>query len=162
MSLVGTVIAVDGEWITVEVRPLVGCQGCRACGGLLSGNEATQFRRVSALRQGFALAPGDRVTLDTRPGEVTLAALVMFGLPLVGLFLGLWAGPTLLAQPGSATPAADWHHAIGGVVGLVTAACLVYLGARAGWFTHLSLKVTGKLPSTAIPSDSYCTNVHYP
>lgn len=160
MSLIGTVISVEGEWITVEVGPLAGCQGCHACGGLLTGGEVAQPRRLSALRQGFDLAAGDRVTLDTNPGEVSLAAVIIFGLPLAGFFLGLWVTPTWLTSPG-ATPA-DWHHALGGGLGILGAALVVYLGSRAGWFTRLSLKVTGKLPPGSCPGDRGCSDSHSP
>ncbi len=152
MSLTGRVLSVEDRWITVEVQPLAGCQGCKACAGLLAGGDRQGPRRIRALRQGFSLVPGDEVRIDTRPGEGSLTAFLVFGVPMAGFFGGLLAGPALLTSQG--LPSGDWQGVVGGGIGLGLAALVILAGYRWGLFERWSLKVVEKLAGDSLPPAS--------
>lgn len=110
---------------------------------------------MRALRQGIALVPGDEVRVDTRPGEGSLTAFLVFGVPMGGFFGGLLAGPALLADRG--LPAGDWQGVVGGGIGLGLAALAILICYRGGLFDRWSLKVVEKLaPGTAQPGRAAC------
>lgn len=46
--------------------------------------------------QGFQLSPGDLVHVESPPGRGMVAAGLLFGLPLLGFFLGLYGAPFIL------------------------------------------------------------------
>lgn len=95
MSLQGKVIEVSENTVTVEVVPRPECQGCHACTGLLDGEKRSKTRQIKAFSQGFSLNPGDEVVIDLSPGHGSLVALLIFGIPILAFFAGLWATPWL-------------------------------------------------------------------
>ncbi|GAB4273397.1 MAG: hypothetical protein Kow0029_13050 [Candidatus Rifleibacteriota bacterium] len=95
MSLPGKIISVQETTVTVEVNPRPECKGCHACTGLSGGEKKSATRQITALKGKFSPAVGDEVILDINPGEGSLAALLVFGLPLAFFFLGLFFAPSL-------------------------------------------------------------------
>jgi sigma-E factor negative regulatory protein RseC len=104
MSLPGKVIEINEKFAIVEVSPKPECDGCHACQGLLGGEKKSSLKRIEAFIDEVKPQPGDEVILDTKPGEGSIAALLVFGLPMLFFFLGLFWGPdisTILGFSGS-------------------------------------------------------------
>ncbi len=87
----GTVVALlpdgIGHRAVVEVDALAVCPRCaqgRGCGaGIFSGQRGN--RRVEAtIRPGLEIREGDLVSIGLEPGNVLQAALIVYGLPLLG------------------------------------------------------------------------------
>lgn len=97
MSLQGKVIEVSDKCVIVEVIPRPECQGCHACTGLLDGEKRSKTRQIKALAQGFDLTTGDEVIIDLNPGEGSIVALLLFGIPILAFFAGLAVTPYLCA-----------------------------------------------------------------
>ena len=95
MSLPGTVIEINENQVIVEVRPMPECNGCHACTGLLGGEKKSSLKQIAALKGNFNPQIGDRVILDTNPGEGSIAAILVFGFPMLSFFIGLIVAPYL-------------------------------------------------------------------
>ena len=87
----GTVVALLRDGIRhcaiVEVDAIEACPRCaqgRGCGaGIFSGRRGN--RRVEAtIRPGLEIREGDLVSIGLEPGNVLQAALIVYGLPLLG------------------------------------------------------------------------------
>ena len=142
MSLPGRVVEVQGEWVVVEVMPRSECNGCIACKSLLDEGEKAAPKKVRALKGQIELAEGDQVILDTDPGTGSLAAIIVFGVPMASFFTGLiFTGPIIsrvVAEP------QEWHALLAGVTLLSLSLIAVGLLSRAGCFDRLSLKILKK------------------
>jgi sigma-E factor negative regulatory protein RseC len=81
----------DGLRLTVSVDAVVACPRCAAgkgCGaGLLSGPEQIRVIEAQAAEH-LSLAVGDTVRLRMAASDLLLAALIVYGLPLLGLLAG--------------------------------------------------------------------------
>lgn len=87
MKQQATATKINGKWKAKVVRSEA-CSSCRAC----------QFGQKEELfidLPGEDYQEGQTVELETDSGEFTKAAFWAYGLPLVGLFLGLFAGGAL-------------------------------------------------------------------
>jgi positive regulator of sigma E activity len=93
MSLPGKVIEVYENHLLVEVSPRPECKGCHACTGLLGGARKSEKRKIEALKGDFSPKVGDNVILDLQPGEGSIAAILIFGLPMFAFFCGLLLTP---------------------------------------------------------------------
>jgi hypothetical protein len=154
MALRGTVCEIVGNEAIVEVRNSKDCGGCTACKSL--GGDPGAPRKVRALLNGHTVIPGELVILDTNPGEGSLAALVVFGLPLVGFFAGVFAGIPIAGWFGY--PGAEWQSVVGGVCGgtaMMVGAKILY---AAGFLHQLSLKIQEKpAPRGDSPCEDRCS-----
>ncbi len=81
---VGTVVAVSGGKVEVELVRGGGCQHCSARGMCFAKNTPAVFHLTTDLD----LKIGDRVQLDIAPGSRVLSAVLIFAVPLIFLFLG--------------------------------------------------------------------------
>jgi positive regulator of sigma E activity len=97
MSLPGKIIEVHEDHVIVEVSPRPECEGCHACKSLLDGEKKSEKKKITALKAGFEPEVGDEVILDTNPGEGSIAAILIFGVPMAAFFLGIYLSPPLLA-----------------------------------------------------------------
>lgn len=95
MSLQGKVIEVSDKCVIVEVVPRPECQGCHACTGLLDGEKRSKTKQIKALAEGFDLKAGDEVIIDLNPGEGSIVAILLFGIPILAFFAGLGVTPHL-------------------------------------------------------------------
>jgi len=152
MSLQGKVIAVEEGFATVEVEPRPECKGCHACTGLLDGEKRSAKKQIQAMTEGFKVNPGDEVILDLHPGEGTIAALLIFGLPVVGFLSGMAGAPWLCQMIGNTI--SDFWRLISGFVGMALAFGLVAIIARTRPVRKLSLKVVEILPHSAATSNN--------
>ena len=143
MEITGIVIAVKNEWIIVEVTTRPQCNGCKGCAGLFDSDQQGK-KHVQALRGDFSPAIGDNVQLDTRPGEGSLVATLIFGFPMAGFFVGMFLG--IPAAQYFGFPAAEWQSFVGGIAGLMISFLILYVINLTGKLNRLSLKVVGEGP----------------
>jgi positive regulator of sigma E activity len=139
MSLPGKVIQIIGDEIIVEVSPKPECNGCHACTGLLGGEKKSSPRKITALKGGFSPKEGDEVILDINPGEGSIAAILVFGLPMFSFFAGLFAAPWICDLLG--TQLTDLSRFISAIVFLAIGFIILALISRTRSARKLSLKV---------------------
>ncbi|PKL46646.1 MAG: hypothetical protein CVV42_15745 [Candidatus Riflebacteria bacterium HGW-Riflebacteria-2] len=139
MSLQGKVKAVEEGFATIEVEPRPECQGCHACTGLLDGEKRSTKKEIRVKTENFAVSIGDEVLVDLHPGEGTVAALLIFGLPIAGFIVGMALTPWLCQLIGSETT--DLWRLISGSAGMALAFALVAIAARTRQAEKLSLKI---------------------
>ena len=160
MSLQGKVTGIEGIYAIVEVEPRPECNGCHACTGLLDGEKRSKKKQIKALAQNFQLHPGDEVLLDLNPGEGSIAALLVFGLPIAGFFAGMALAPWFCSIIGS--DISDLWRAVSGFAGMLLAFAMLAAVSRTRQAEQLSLKViqiisTGS--STGSDSESAQTEI---
>ena len=89
-TAVGTISAINDRIATVEVDSPVACQRCaagRGCGaGILQANEHSREIRVR-IPADLAVQKGDAIELTIGPKFLLRAAMLAYGLPLVGMVL---------------------------------------------------------------------------
>ena len=80
----GTVVAIDGKKVRVEVVRTGGCKSCSMRGMCFGRNTPAVFDLTTDLD----LRVGDQVELEISPGSRVLSSLLVFGVPMVFLFAG--------------------------------------------------------------------------
>ncbi len=105
----GTITAVDGEYAIVRIDS-GGCGRCHEPGGCGATNLGKMFcatpQTFRVLNSGQRVV-GDRATITIADGAVRRSALLAYGIPLLALFFGAFAGSALGGDAG----------AIGGAIG---------------------------------------------
>lgn len=147
MSLQGKVTAVEEGFATVEVEPRPECKGCHACTGLLDGEKRSAKKQIRAMTKDFKVNIGDEVLLDLNPGEGTLAALLIFGLPVAGFITGMALTPWFCQVTGIEIN--DLWRLISGFGGMAVAFVIVAIAARTKQAEKLSLKVVEIIKTSA-------------
>ncbi|MCR4426369.1 MAG: SoxR reducing system RseC family protein [Firmicutes bacterium] len=87
MKQIGVVKAVHGKHVEVTVTRPTACKHCGACG--LVENKP----RLLLARNNAGAEVGDLVVLEIPDGDVLKAAAFVYGVPLLGLMVGLGVGP---------------------------------------------------------------------
>ncbi len=75
----------------VEVSASVNCARCAAgkgCGAGILGTDETSRRVDALIADGLDLSEGDRVLIELAPRNLLRAALIVYGLPLLGAVAG--------------------------------------------------------------------------
>lgn len=140
MSLPGKVIEVEQDSIIVEVSPKPECNGCHACTGLLGGEKKSSPRKIKALKGGFSPKVGDEVILDINPGEGSVAAVLVFGIPMAFFFAGLFLAPDLCTFLNLTLT--DLSRFLSAFAGLAVGFVILALIARTKSAKKLTMKVT--------------------
>lgn len=140
MSLPGKVIEVHQEYALVEVEPKPQCKGCHACTGLLDGEKKPAYQQIKALIDEVRPEIGDEVIIDLKPGEGSLAAFMVFGIPMAGFFAGLALTPWLCSITGMAV--SDGSRLMWGMLSMALSFVLLALIARTESVKRISLRVT--------------------
>lgn len=99
LTLCATVVAVEQDSIEVALPRARSCRACldgRGCGlGLLRFTRGREVR-LRLARSGLGdVQPGTRVQLRRQAGAVLHAAMIGYGLPLLGLLIGASTGDAL-------------------------------------------------------------------
>jgi positive regulator of sigma E activity len=139
MSLPGKVIEVFQDSILVEVTPKPECNGCHACTGLLGGEKKSAPRKIKALKGEFSPEPGDEVILDINPGEGSIAAILVFGVPMFSFFAALLTAPQICSWLGWTQ--SDQNTFLIAFVGLFIGFVILAMISRTRRAEKLSLKV---------------------
>jgi len=94
---IGTVIAVNGSMITVEI-----CKsgGCKSCGlkGLCGSGKTSQ---ILSFETNESYRIGDKVVVSVSSGVRILSSIIVFIFPLLGLFGFFLLGRIFLSEPGA-------------------------------------------------------------
>ncbi len=120
----GTVVALlrdgGGHRAVVDVDALAACPRCaegRGCGAGIFTAQRGNRRVEASIRPGLEIHEGDLVSIGLEPGNVLQAALIVYGLPLLGAAIATTAAYLFaLGDPGAAF-AALAGLAAGGYVG---------------------------------------------
>lgn len=115
----GTITALDGEYAIVRMDE-TGCGRCHEPGGCGGNNIGQMF--CGAPRTFRVLNPsnsaiGDRVTIAIVEGVIQRSAVLVYGLPLVALFVGALGGSAIAGEKGA-------------ILGAVCGLLIAWLGLR--------------------------------
>ena len=118
MRVQGVVSRVDGEcaWVVVSVSG--GCGRCHeegGCGGVNIAKPFGQHRRELRVPNDIDARAGEAVNVVIDDAVPLRAALLTYGLPILGVLVGAWLG-TALAGDGRADLSAALGAGAGGVV----------------------------------------------
>ena len=80
-----------GNKALVRVRHNSACGNCGRCSGFLGDPEQNQYHLVEVLNP-VGAGKGQFVRLETRSGDVLLAACLLYLVPLIALLIGLFIG----------------------------------------------------------------------
>ncbi len=109
MERIGEVTKVDGKWLEITFCRPSDCDKCHAC---IGGS------KTAVIRLEGKADVGDRAVVEMPASTITQASVLVYIVPLVGLFIGMLAGELLF-------PA---EHSPGGIIG-----ALIGLGIPLLW-----------------------------
>ncbi len=142
MSLTGTIIELKDSTAVVEVSPKPECKGCHACTGLL-GDKKSATRQLEVPLESINVKVGDQVVLDLEPGHGSIAALLIFGMPILAFFLGIWLTPWICN--GLELETSDLARVITGFLAMGVSFVLLAIFSRSSAAKALSMKIVKKL-----------------
>ena len=90
---IGYVERVEGEYVYIRTQRETGCQSCQSessCGTSTLSRFFAQNSQLLRLRNRVNAVVGDRVQLAMEGSSLIKHAMLAYGVPLVGLFLGLF------------------------------------------------------------------------
>ncbi|MDD3148249.1 MAG: SoxR reducing system RseC family protein [Candidatus Riflebacteria bacterium] len=154
MSLPGKVTTVKEKTAIVSVVPRTECKGCHACSGLAGEDGKAALREIEAIKGDFQVEPGDEVLLDLNPGEGSIAALLVFGLPMAAFFAGLFLAPGIATHLGIALT--DLVRIISGFTCMAAAFGLLAIFSRSRHASRLSMKIIKKIDASELQNQSAC------
>lgn len=154
MSLQGKVTAVTENTATVSVVPRAECSGCHACSGLMGNEGKPATREIRALKGNISVQTGDEVELDLNPGEGSIAALLVFGFPMAGFFLGIYLAPYLGNLFG--VPLSDFLRIISGFACMAMVFIVLAIFSRSRHADKLTMKIVRKIEPSEKPTPISC------
>ena len=110
----GTVTSVDGDYAIVEMEE-TGCGRCHeegGCGGHNLGKMLCRTPRVFRVLNPGKASVGDQITISIDEGAIGHTAILAYGLPLLSLFAGAFAGMSFAGEAGAIS---------GSIIGLIAA-----------------------------------------
>ncbi|NLC10763.1 MAG: SoxR reducing system RseC family protein [Firmicutes bacterium] len=90
MDSYGIVTETRGDRAKVKVQRQHACQGCGACGAF-AGSDTKKELEIEALNP-IGARRGELVKLETQLKDMLLAAFVLYIVPLISFFFGLFIG----------------------------------------------------------------------
>ncbi|MFH0911374.1 MAG: SoxR reducing system RseC family protein [Planctomycetota bacterium] len=141
MQETGIVVEIEKDHLLLRMDPAgeALCKRCGGCGACGAGSEGARLLRLPLQDPVREAHRGDRVTVELVLPNTALAAALLFGLPLLGLFLG--GGTAFGFFPDS-----------GSILGL---AAILGLGAGVGavWLANRLLERKGRATIRAVSLD---------
>lgn len=122
MQAEGKVVSLQGELAEVSVLRAGACGRCSEAGGCGASNRCDTY----LLPNPSAIGPGERVGLDVPDGAAWRAAMLAYGFPLAGVFLGAFVGKVL--------GLGDLGLFVACLAGGATMWVVAGMAARAAWF----------------------------
>lgn len=110
----GTVTSLEGDYAIVETEE-TGCGRCHeegGCGGHNLGRMLCSTPRTFRILNPGNASVGDRVTVSIDEGAIRHTAILAYGLPLLSLFAGAFAGLSVAGEAGAIS---------GSIIGLIAA-----------------------------------------
>jgi len=145
MSLNGKVISVTENHAVVEVTPRPECQGCHACTGLLDGEKRSSTRQIKVLKNNFDVQENDQVAVDLNPGHGSIAAILIFGIPILAFLAGLTGAPFICDY--FSLPVSDIYRLFSGFILMAGAFLCLAFFSRSSLAEKLSMRITEKKKS---------------
>lgn len=115
------VTALEGDSVRIRFFRHASCQNCGGC--LLAGNRESEM--LIPIPKGTRIEPGDRVKISMESSAFLRAALLVYLVPLLLLFIGYVAGNKLFVLF-----ALESHGEAGGVIGGLFFLFLSFLGLK--------------------------------
>ena len=94
MSLKGKVISIndDGTLAKVLVKPVVNCNGCKACAGLIKNSSvANQECEIEVLTNDLQIKVDDLVKVELSEFQGSKVAFIIYGIPIIGFLIGMFS-----------------------------------------------------------------------
>lgn len=142
MSLHGKVLSVSEQHAVIEVTPRPECQGCHACTGLLDGEKRSATRQIKVLKNNFTVNVNDEVVIDLNPGHGSIAAVLIFGIPILAFLAGLIGAPYICDY--FSIPVSDLYRLLSGFTLMAGAFILLAVFSRSAMAEKLSMRITEK------------------
>lgn len=92
MEQCGVIVGLDDGNAIVSIKRDTACGKCKACP---SSNENEVLIKVL---NNINAQPGDKVGITMEPSKILRAAAIVYGIPLVGLVVGVLAGMSVASQ----------------------------------------------------------------
>jgi positive regulator of sigma E activity len=89
---VGTVVAIHGKKVTIEICPTAGCASCSMSGVCGAGNKNKYF----TIETDQPVQMGDQVTLQIHGGSEVVSSLILFLMPILFMIFGFVLGRFIL------------------------------------------------------------------
>ncbi|MFZ2955336.1 MAG: SoxR reducing system RseC family protein [Candidatus Ozemobacteraceae bacterium] len=124
--------------LIVETRASAQCNSCQACRGI-SGGEEPSPKKFEVLSEFPDLLLGTQVEVDAESGFGSLAALLLFGVPLLGFFIGLAAAGVLGATLDFGVT--EGRLFLGGLFGLCCGVLVSFLATKCIGADYFLLRV---------------------
>lgn len=118
--VVSLVDSADGVRAIIAVEVISACPRCAAgkgCGAGILGSAASDRQVEASVRRGLNVAVGDVVDIALAPDNLLRAALIVYGLPMLGAIIGAALAYSFNLRDASAAIAALLGLAAGLVVG---------------------------------------------
>lgn len=122
---------------------------------MVTEGQKQRAREIQARPGDEPLQVGDLVEVAAAPGTGSLAAVLLFGLPLIGFFAGLLLLPTWLRAWGF--PQGEGWSLLSAFGTLGLSLFLVGCLTRLGLFRSLALKVMHRIPPDQVPEFTTCS-----
>lgn len=123
-----TVISLTGDLAEVQMQRQSACSHCemsRGCGTGAIGRLLGKRSKPVKIRFNQDLKPGDQVEIGLPDKAFLRAGLLIYGLPLLGLFLGLVLAGLIGSHIGASSDFIAFIFALAGLIlGLFIAACI--------------------------------------
>lgn len=101
MSLQGKILLVESNRAKVLVKPVANCNGCKACAGLIKASNAAQSEQViDAFTNNLPVNKDNIVKLELKEGTGSLAALILYGIPMISFISGMLLAPYICEMLG--------------------------------------------------------------
>jgi sigma-E factor negative regulatory protein RseC len=117
----GTVVEIKNDYAVIEMTPHDACASCaakNACTSLGGGTKRISVKNECAART------GDAVEFSISNKGSLFSACIVYGLPVLLLFIGMLAAPQIA---GSGSDASDNASAIGGFAGILVSLVIIKL-----------------------------------
>ncbi|MBF0410607.1 MAG: SoxR reducing system RseC family protein [Candidatus Riflebacteria bacterium] len=156
MSYIGQVIEFKNDSAVIEIGVFSSCNKCSGCGGKsIFAGSSDKKRTIIAKTGNHSLLKGDFVEVSPKPGAQSMAALLVFGIPLFFFFIGLVFGTSILSMF-IQIEAKDWINLLLGFQGLIMGFAVSFLIIKIAGFDFFMLQVERKISEEEIKNAGSC------
>ncbi len=146
MSLQAKVISIieNGKKARVKVKPVANCNGCKACAGLIKANKnGLKEQEITVLTNNIEIAENDLVNLELTEYQGSKAAIILYGIPIVGFIGGMLIAPFICSF--LSIPITDVSRIIGAGIGFALSVIIIMFYSRSknseAFMMHIASKI---------------------
>ncbi len=146
MSLNGKVISIndDKTKAKVLVKPVLNCNGCKACAGLIkNSNVANKEYEIEVLVNNLSIEAGDFVNVELSEFQGSKVAFIIYGIPIVGFLIGMFSAPFICNIIN--IPISDLCRIIFAFLGLFLSFIIVFYYQKSKGSDSLCMSITKKI-----------------